>query len=551
MTIVSKNAFVTILVTAAFLPSVVANYHYGSSSSQGSYVQFDSCACSNSDLSVTQGTGDNKCSPDTNKEGSQARTWQNLCAGSRGTLATFDDDNTNVNNENINEDNGNNDFFNIPQRVGDPFRRFCQLIGQYPNVRDFLGRGYSPHTVFAPTDAAFNKVNAIVAQIDEQKLLEIHILPEARLTYDLHCGQTVRTINTDNLQKNNQRTKTKCVTGSITEQLGPGNSRAGHKPVIGQPNNIFNAFRFQNQEMFSNLLTNDSGNGGLANNNEGTDQNSFNFLFSKDVVSCNGIIHVIDNVILPGNGGFTGGVAGSATNGYVGGYSNGGGGGYYGSTYRSGHTGGYYGGGKGGVSYGSSHRGGYYGGGGKGTGTGGYYTQSHTVGGYYGSGKGMGKGMGRGMGKGIVGYGGYGHKGGKGYGYGYKGGKGYGGYGQKGAKGYGYGRGRGGGGGYYRRDLENEEGDFDDYDDEEEYVDFLHPDFDERELYDNDEDEEGEDYYDDEDEKGSVHVGRVAAEAKEIEDKSAAAATAEKFQNRKRRLEALLEPNGNIAPVEE
>jgi len=555
----TTNSFITILLTAALLQSVAAgNYQTG-----GSYVQFDSCACDTTDLQVTE---TEFCNPATNKAGSQARTWQNLCGGSRGNVATFDDD------DNVNDnDAGDQDFFNIDQRVGDPFRRLCLLIGQYPNVRDFLGRGYSPHTIFAPTDSAFNKVDGIVGQIDEQKLLEIHILPEARLLFDLHCGQTVRTLNTDNLQKNNQKTKTKCVTGGITEQLGPGNYKAGHKPRIGTPNNIFNAWQFQNQQSFTNLKVKNSGqNPTNIQAGEGSAANGYNYLFSADVISCNGIIQVVDNVILPGNSGFGGTNGYQSSGGNIGGYYGRSNGGYYGgSTYRSG----YYGGGKGGGAiagkggyYNSRGKGGssYYGGGKGSVGKGGYFSQGK--GGYRSIGKGLGKGIGYG-GYGGKGAKGYGHKGGKGY---YKGGKGYGGYGYKGSKGYGgvhkYGGGgayRGGyGGGYYRRDLENEEGGFaDDYDVEgEEHVDFLSPDFEEGERYGyDDEDEDDDEDYDygdeddDEDEENSIYFGQFAAQAiNEMEaSKSAAAATEEKFKKRKQRLEALLEPNGNIAPVAE
>jgi len=599
----TKSCLITTLVTLLQSSVIVnANYHQMHSYQQGgSYVQFDSCACATSDLLVGGKDGTTAadfCTPTVNQAGSQARTWANLCAGSRGNVATFDDDTDNVNE---NGDTGNNEFFTIKQRVGDPFRRLCLLIGQYPNVRDYLGRGYSPHTIFAPTDSAFSKVDGIVGQIDEQKLIEIHILPEARLTYDLHCGKTYRTLNTDNLQKRNQKTKTKCITGGITEQLGPGNYKAGHKPRIGYPRNIFNAWQFQGQDSFRNLLT-DTEDGLEAT--EGDEDTGYNYLFSDDIISCNGIIHVVDNVILPGStgfggiDGFGGGAVGSGY--YGGGYGSG-------STWRShggGHSGGYYGGGvgKGGISSGHSggyygsgrHRsssgihhsnGGYYGGGGRGKG--GIVSGGQHHSGYYGS-RPIGKGS-RPIGKGISygGYGRYGHKGAKGYGH--KGAKHYGGYygyGHKGAKGHrrrgigngmgigkGVGKGIGGGsrhGGYYRRDLEHdEEGDYaaaDDYDDEdaEEYIDFLSPDFEEsaRYGYDADEDEEDYDYEDDgddddDDDEDSVYFGQqIATDAinainNDMEDKSkaSAAATAEKYKKRKQRLELLMEPNGEMASV--
>merc|ERR1712238_539557 len=128
------------------------------------------------------------------------------------------------------------------------------------------------------------------------------ILPEARLKFDLHCGKTIRTLYTDLL-------------------------------ATGNNNN------------------NNNGNS-LSASGGGDNEKGFNYLFSADVISCNGIIHVVDNVILPGStgfggiDGFGGGVMGSGY--YGGGYGSG-------STWRShggGHSGGYYGGGvgKGGIS---------------------------------------------------------------------------------------------------------------------------------------------------------------------------------------------------------
>jgi len=542
------TSFVAILSTAAFLQSVVlpveAGYNQGGQGF-GSSIQFDTCACVTSDFAVNQ-DDNNRCNPDENMSGSQARTWQNLCGGSRGNNGSFDDDFTNSNSQASDNDNGDQDFFSIPQRVGDPFRDLCRLIGQYPNVRELLGRGISPHTIFAPTDSAFTKVSGVIGALDEQKLLEIHILPQARLTYDLTCGQTYRTLNTDNNRNNVQRIKTKCVTAANTQVLGPGNYKTGQKPTIGVPNNVFNANEFENQFQFAITVQDE-----LSDSDNAGD---FNLLFSQDVISCNGVIHVVDNVILPGNS--------QPQNAYNG--RN-----YYGSTYRSG--GGYYGGNSGGTTrshyYGSGNQ--YYGGG-KGTS---YYSGGKGTS-YYSGGKGTSYYSGSGKGSG-----GYYHRGGKGS-KGGKGGKGskHGGYyGNKGGKGrkgsnrgygkgtgqygkgssYGnsggyysgssYGGGYGGGyynpgGGYYRRDLESEqeegdyqEGNFGEY--EAEYADFLDPDFEDpnRELYGSEENEV-------EDKETEQQVAGAAA-ARE-------ASIAEKFKGRKRRLEALLEPNGNIAQVE-
>jgi uncharacterized surface protein with fasciclin (FAS1) repeats len=466
-------------------------------------------------------------------------TGQNICGGSRGNNGAFTDDFTNSNSDNSDQNTGDLDFFSLPQRVGDPFRDLCRLIGQYPNVRDLLGRGVSPHTIFAPTDSAFTKVNGIVGALDEQKLLEIHILPQARLTYDLRCGQTYRSLNTDNQISNVQKIKTKCVTAATTQVLGPGNYKTGQKPTIGTPNNIFNANEFENQFQFTVTVQDD-----LSESDD-----DFNILFSQDVISCNGVIHVIDNVILPGNR-FPQNAYYGSTSRSGGGYYGGGGGGssYYGSSsyYGGGHGSSYYGGGKGASYYSSSSSsrgkgsGGYYGGGGYGKGTGkgsygGKGGKGSKSGGYgskvgkrnkgsnRGYGKGTGKGSNRGYGKGS-GYGG-------GYGGGYSGGSSGGYY--------------GGGGGYYRRGLENEqqeegdyqEGNFGDF--EAEYADFLSPDFEGSELY-----RSEENIVED------SHVGRKETEQQVAGAAARKASIAEKFKGRKRRLEALLDPNGNIAQVE-
>ena len=186
-------------------------------------------------------------------------------------------------------------------------------------------RGSSPHTVFAPTDSAFAKVDGMISNVNELRLLELHILPQARLTTDLRCGQTYRTINTLQDLRNNQRSKTRCVNGSRTQQLGPGNTRNGMRPTIGIPNNVFYASEFSGQDFFK-LRVDPSG--GAAK----TD------VFSEDVIACNGVIHVVDEVLLPGN---MNDFSGPGYTGYAGyaGYS------YYGNvphSHYSGYMGSYY-----------------------------------------------------------------------------------------------------------------------------------------------------------------------------------------------------------------
>lgn len=196
----------------------------------------------------------------------------NLCTGTQEAVNT-----------------GTNDI-DIDSRIEHPFRRLCDIIDNNPNVLALMSTGNSPHTIFAPTDAAFAKVDGLIGRVSEQRLLELHILPQARLTRDLRCGQTYRTINTNQSRRDNQRSKTRCISAARSQQLGPGNVVNGLKPTIGVPQDVFRVDAFESQNQFLvnvNFQENDN-----SNNRE---------TFSQDVISCNGVIHVVDEVLLPGN----------------------------------------------------------------------------------------------------------------------------------------------------------------------------------------------------------------------------------------------------------
>lgn len=248
MAIIQRSKFALLL--AAMLSASVSGQ---------SNINFDPCELTEDTRSV--GTGFS-----TGNEGSERRTYGNLCAGTDADDASDDKD--------------------IDSRIGHPFREFCALIDRYENVKALLSTGNSPHTVFAPTDAAFSKVRGLIDRVDEQRLLELHILPQARLTRDLRCGQTYRTINTQQDRRNNQRSKTRCINAMRAQQLGPGNVVNGLKPTIGVPRNVFARDEFD-QEMFKLSINDNAGDGEKET-------------FSEDVVSCNGVIHVVDEVLLPG-----------------------------------------------------------------------------------------------------------------------------------------------------------------------------------------------------------------------------------------------------------
>jgi len=262
MAILKKSTFSFVLL-ALISPSA-----YGD-------ISFQQCKYGNDNLTpkLVRENG-NGSGFDNNRAGSERTTYQNLCAGT-GEFTQLVTTSTN-------ED--------VDHRNGHQFARFCDLIDRWESVQNLMFRGHSPHTVFAPTDAAFSKVNGLIDRVNELRLLELHILPQARLVQDLRCGQTYRTINTLQDRRNNQRSKTRCVNAARSQQLGPGNTVNGLRPTIGVPNNIFNTDEFSAQDEFVVTVNRDAGSG----------DNDFR-TFSQDVIACNGVIHVVDEVLLPGN----------------------------------------------------------------------------------------------------------------------------------------------------------------------------------------------------------------------------------------------------------
>lgn len=222
-------------------------------------INFANCAL-DEDARTTSGTFSS------NQNGSQRRTYGNLCAGTSDSGGSNSD---------------------ISSRNGHPFVTLCELIDNYDNIKALMSTGTSPHTIFAPTDAAFSKITGLTARVDERRLLELHILPQARLARDLRCGQTYRTLNTQQDRRNNQRVKTRCINAARAQMLGPGNTVNGLRPTIGNPNNIFVVDQFAAQNNFV-----------LVDNLAGNDDEDMTF--GQDVISCNGVIHVVDEVLLPG-----------------------------------------------------------------------------------------------------------------------------------------------------------------------------------------------------------------------------------------------------------
>lgn len=109
--------------------------------------------------------------------------------------------------------------------------------------------GPGPFTVFAPTDEAFENLPAsVVALLDDEAVLQnvllYHVVLEEVLSSDLECGGLVT-------MANERDTRTVCKDKMIF-QVGSGNSADDLPQII-----------------------------------------------ATDIIACNGVIHVVDEVILP------------------------------------------------------------------------------------------------------------------------------------------------------------------------------------------------------------------------------------------------------------
>jgi len=200
--------------------------------------------------------------------GNQRTIYSNLCSGTRSQTA--------IDSGLLDED--------ITTRKGHNFRRFCDFLDNNEVIRDQLHSPGAGVTVFAPTDSAFLKIANLIGDLNQQDLLELHILPRELRVEDLTCQRRQRANNIAGPRRRNQRSITNCVTAGETQQLGPGNVVNNMRsPTIGKPEKQFDAKFFPDPTPTGVTLT-------AAGSN----------LFSQDVTACNGIIHVVDEVLLPG-----------------------------------------------------------------------------------------------------------------------------------------------------------------------------------------------------------------------------------------------------------
>jgi len=335
------------------------------------------------------------------------------------------------------------------------FSTLCTLLNQTSEVKNLLNNTSSRLTFFAPANAAFVGVNtASFTPAQIKAILQTHILPNPKLTTDLPCGECQCTMEGGGLCRT--RTRTVCTTAGSAYQVGGGNTGPGgvqEFPRIGQPLDATTAFSLENTGD-TNKPWGAGNDNIILGNNQG--------YFSENAVACNGIIHAVNKIIMPGVGG---------NNQQCGGYG--------GKGSKGGKGGGYYLGGKGSGYYFGGKGSGYYGG-----------VEEVIV-------------VNNGNGGGFVEFVGFGRYGGKGYG-------------GKGRKGY-YGR---------RRQLDREDTFFDDEDEDEVVI-------------------EGK-----EEEESSVVPPQDHYTGSSSSSSSSTSTFQERSQRRKRFLESLITPNGEIEPLE-
>jgi hypothetical protein len=172
---------------------------------------------------------------------------------------------------------------------GDPtivatFTQFCALIDStgFESFKTLLTSTTQFSTVFAPIDSAFTPPLPILTE-ELKRLIELHIVGDPLTLDSLICDETISTINF--LGDGPQLQKTKCITGGQPFQIGGGNKGKENWPQIGSTS----ATRVFPSTEFTDPIT--------PFNTDAVDPT---LLFTgSNVVSCNGIIQVVDKLLRP------------------------------------------------------------------------------------------------------------------------------------------------------------------------------------------------------------------------------------------------------------
>lgn len=182
------------------------------------------------------------------------------------------------------------------------------------DIKKYIGEGVNPHTIFAPTDAAFNSIGGEMLTSDMvTTILQLHILGDTYLTSDLECDRVYDTLNLGTfnstqtmLSSSDRQSKTKCRgTAGTIEQLGGGNTQRKTFPTIGDPINVFS--------LSGNFLASGDVAGttkGFTSTVASSGTTTLVSYFSSNVIGCNGVIHVVNEVLMPPS--FSGQISGKS-----------------------------------------------------------------------------------------------------------------------------------------------------------------------------------------------------------------------------------------------
>ena len=170
-------------------------------------------------------------------------------------------------------------------------------------IKDYIGTNDNPHTIFAPTDAAFNAIGGETFDSDMiMTILQLHILGDTYLTSDLECDRVYDTLNLGTfnstqtmLSSSDRQSKTKCRgTAGTIEQLGGGNTQRKTFPTIGDPINVFS---LSGDFLASGTIA--GATQGFTSTVASSDASTLESSFSSNVIGCNGVIHVVNEVLIP------------------------------------------------------------------------------------------------------------------------------------------------------------------------------------------------------------------------------------------------------------
>jgi len=162
------------------------------------------------------------------------------------------------------------------------FIEFCNIINSV-GFDTYLAYLNNPGriTVFAPIDGAFTPPLPTTTE-ERKQLIELHIVGEALTLDDLICDEVISTISFLS-DPDPQLQKTRCLTGGQPYQIGGGNKGRENWPQIGTSTAlVFPSTAFT--DPITPFNTNDAG---------------VTFLTGSNIVSCNGIIQVVDKLLRP------------------------------------------------------------------------------------------------------------------------------------------------------------------------------------------------------------------------------------------------------------